>query len=240
MIEYDGTGLSGWQRQDNGLTVQQHVEEALAEMLGQPVGVVGASRTDAGVHALGQVANFKTESDIPAHGFRRGLNSKLPETIAVVAAQDVPESFHARFDSVGKHYRYAIVARPDRSPLRRHRAWHCPAGLDVEAMQRAAEPMVGEHDFSAFRAAGCTARTTTRQITEIAVTTPDSDAVQIDVRGNAFLRNMVRIIAGTLVDVGEGRIQASEIAEIISSGERERAGRTAPAAGLALVRVFYM
>ena len=240
VVEYDGTDLAGWQRQENGPTVQQHLEDGLAQMVGSHVTVIGASRTDAGVHALGQVANFRTDSDIPAQGFRRGLNSKLPASIAVVWAGDAAESFHSRFDSVGKHYRYQIVCRPDRSPLRRTRTWHVPAVLDVTAIREAAAALVGEHDFSAFRAAGCTAKTATRQVTKITISDVEPDQLQIDVLGNAFLRNMVRIIAGTLVDVGEGRIQSSKITDILSSQDRSLAGRTAPAAGLTLVRAFYM
>lgn len=239
VVEYDGTDLAGWQRQANGPSVQGHLEAAIAEMVGQPVDVVGASRTDAGVHASGQVAAFRTTSQIPLHGFRRGLNSKLPGSIAIVAIAEAAEAFHPRFDSIGKHYRYAILCRPDRSPLSRHRAWHFSTPLDREAMREAAAHLVGEHDFSAFRAAGCTARTAVREITELAVVEPFPGRLLLEVRGNAFLRHMVRAIAGTLVEVGEGRIQATEIPDILASRRRERAGRTAPAHGLELVSVFY-
>ena len=248
IVEYDGSDLCGWQRQKNGPTVQQHLEHALAAMTGQPVTVIGASRTDAGVHALGQVAHFQTEAAIPTRGFRRGLNSHLPPSIAVIACDEVPAGFHARFDSRGKHYRYTILSRRERSPLRQGRAWHCPRPLDLDAMKRAAAHCIGERDFSAFRAAGCTAHTTTRTITAIdiaatSVTAGDSRqparVLHIDVRGNAFLRNMVRILAGTLYDVGAGRIAPDAIPGILSSRDRTRAGQTAPAHGLTLVEVFY-
>lgn len=238
-VEYDGTGLCGWQRQRNGPTVQQHLEEALAAMTGRDTSVTGASRTDAGVHALGQVAHFHTEAAIPLHGFRRGLNSALPPSIAVVACDEEAPGFHARFGSRGKHYRYTLLTRPDRSPLLRHRAWHCPRPLDLAAMARAAGRLVGEHDFAAFQAAGCTARTTRRHVSEVAIDREGDHLVHIDVRGNAFLRNMVRIMAGTLVDVGEGRLRPEDMDAILARGDRTRAGRTAPAHGLTLVTVFY-
>jgi len=239
VLEYDGTDLSGWQRQANGPTVQQHLEEALAAMCGAPVRVTGASRTDAGVHALGQVANFRTGRDIPLHGFRRGLNSSLPPSIAVVGAAEVPLEFHARFSARGKHYRYAVLARQDPSPLAARTSWHRPRPLDLEAMQRAAASIVGERDFSAFRAAGCTAATAVREVTEVSVHRAERDLILFDVRGNAFLRNMVRILVGTLVEVGQGQIDPANLPEILESRERTRAGQTAPAQGLCLVEVYY-
>lgn len=237
VLEYDGTDLAGWQRQDNALTVQQHLEEALASMLGRHVPVAGASRTDAGVHALGQVASFRAATAIPLHGLRRGLNSALPESIAVVAAAEAGPDFHARFSARGKHYRYRILARPDRAPLERRTAWHRARPLDLAAMRAAAGHLIGEHDFSAFRAAGCSARHAVRRIDAVEVT--GGAVIAIDVRGNAFVRNMVRIIAGTLIDVGEGRIAPDRLPAILASREREQAGQTAPAHGLTLVEVFY-
>jgi tRNA pseudouridine38-40 synthase len=239
VLEYDGTGLAGWQRQHNGPSVQQHLEEALAAMVGTPTAVTGASRTDAGVHALGQVAHFHTDKAIPVHGFRRGLNALLPPSIAVVDSAEAAPGFHARFHSRGKHYRYTLLTRPDRSPLWRDRAWHRPRPLDLAAMERAAAHMLGERDFVAFRASGCTARSTRRRVDTIRFTRERGDLLHLDVYGNAFLRNMVRIMAGTLVDVGEGRLGADEIPAILDSRDRTRAGRTAPPGGLTLVAVFY-
>lgn len=250
LIEYDGTTLHGWQRQLTGATVQQHLEEALAKLLTHQVHVTGASRTDAGVHARGQVASFRTERTIPLHGIRRGLNSMLPDTIAIRDASEVGEDFHPRFSATGKHYRYTLLRARDRSPRWRDRAWHHPAALDLAAMRVAAAAMIGAHDFAAFRAAGCSAKTTIRRLDRIELTEAPGapaearhdaldDLLVIDVHGNAFLRNMVRIIVGTLVDVGTGRLAAGQVAEILASKDRARAGITAPGHGLELVEVRY-
>jgi len=238
VVEYDGTTLCGWQRQTNGPTVQQHLEEALARLLTHEVSVVGASRTDAGVHARGQVASFRTERPIPLHGIRRGLNSLLPPEIAVRVADEVADDFHPRFSATGKHYRYTLLARPDRSPRWRERAWHVAEPLALARMQAGTEPLLGEHDFAAFRAAGCTARTTRRRIDDVTIE-PEGELVRVDVRGNAFLRNMVRIVVGTLVEVGIGRREPAQVAEILASLDRTRAGITAPAHGLELMEVRY-
>jgi len=238
VIEYDGTALHGWQRQANAPTVQQHLEEALAKMLVQNVQVVGASRTDAGVHARGQVASFRTERAIPVHGIRRGLNSLLPETIAIREATEVGEDFHPRFSATGKHYRYTLLTAPDRSPRWRDRAWHHPGPLDRGRMREAAAHLIGEHDFAAFRAAGCTAKSTTRRIESVELTDVQ-DTLVIDVRGNAFLRNMVRIVVGTLAEVGRGYRSVAQVGEILASKDRTRAGITAPAHGLELIEVRY-
>jgi tRNA pseudouridine38-40 synthase len=238
VVEYDGTSLCGWQRQDNGPTVQGHLEAALARLLQHPTSVAGASRTDAGVHARGQVASFRTARPIPLHGIRRGLNSLLPAAIAVREAVEAADDFHPRFSATGKHYRYPVLARPDRSPRWRDRAWHVREPIDRAAIEAGARALIGEHDFAAFRAAGCTAATTVRRIDAIDVT-PDGELLALDVRGNAFLRNMVRILAGTLVEVGIGRRPAAQVGEIISSGDRTRAGITAPAHGLELIEVRY-
>jgi tRNA pseudouridine38-40 synthase len=244
-VEYDGTGLCGWQRQDNGPTVQGHLEAALAKLLQHEVRVVGASRTDAGVHARGQVASFRTERPVPLHGIRRGVNSMLPDQIAIAEASEAPDDFHPRFSATGKHYRYLLLTRAERDPRWRDRAWHHPERLDHGAMQAAAAALVGEHDFAAFRAAGCTAKRTVRRIDRIEIGELAGDlpgpshVVAVDVRGNAFLRNMVRILVGTLVEVGRGRRPASQVAEILASKDRTQAGITAPAHGLELVEVRY-
>lgn len=244
VVEYDGTALCGWQRQDNGPTVQGHLEAALAALLTHEVAVAGASRTDAGVHARGQVASFRTERAIPLHGIRRGLNSLLPPAIAIAEVSEAPDDFHPRFSATGKHYRYLVLTRSERMPRWRDRAWHRPGGLDLAAMRHAATALSGEHDFAAFRAAGCTARHTVRRIEDIAIAEVAADSsdrglVAMDVRGNAFLRNMVRILAGTLVEVGAGRLAAEQVAEILASRDRTRAGITAPARGLELISVRY-
>ena len=238
IVEYDGTHLCGWQRQANGPTVQQHLEEALAKLLVHDTQVTGASRTDAGVHACGQVATFRTPRTIPLHGIRRAVNSYLPPDIAVLDAAEVADDFHARHSATGKHYRYTILARAERSPLLRDRAWHHAEPLDIAAMNDAARALIGEHDFAAFRATGCTAKTTLRRVDAIAVTRL-GEHVEIDVEGNAFLRNMVRIMVGTLAEVGTGKRPVAQVAEILASKDRTRAGITAPAHGLTLVAVRY-
>lgn len=239
VVEYDGTDLCGWQRQANGPTVQQHLEDALAAMLDHPVRVTGASRTDAGVHARGQVATFETERTIPFHGIRRGVNARLPPSIAVVGADLAPDDFHPRHSATGKRYRYTVLARQDRSPRWHRRAWHRPRKIDVDAMAEAARAFLGTHDFAAFRAADCDAPTTTRRMDLVGVTCPEPGILTLDVHGTAFLRNMVRIMAGTLVEVGEGRLQAAEVTEILASRDRTRAGQTAPPHGLELMEVLY-
>ncbi len=241
-LEYDGTGLCGWQRQPNGPTVQEHLESALATLLGSPHQVVGASRTDAGVHAEGQVCHFDLDAahGIDAIGIARGLTSQLPASIAVSSAHEVTSDFHSRFSALGKHYRYEILNRPIRSPLAARTSWHVRAPLDEAAMATAAAALIGEHEFDAFRATGCSANTTRRTIESIEVGRPsDPEIIVISVRGNAFLRNMVRIIVGTLSNVGRGRMTPQDIETTLKSRDRTRAGQTAPAQGLTLVRVFY-
>ncbi|MCB9560902.1 MAG: tRNA pseudouridine(38-40) synthase TruA [Kofleriaceae bacterium] len=231
--------MSGWQRQDNARTVQGHLEDALAALLGHPVAVPGASRTDAGVHASGQVAAFRTHRPIPAHGVRRGLNATLPSQIAVVDVEPAPDDWHPRFSSTGKAYRYSLFNRPDRSPHWRGRSWHRIKPLDVDAMAEAAAHLIGEHDFAAFRSSDCTAKHTWRRIDAIELVRPAPWLLAIDVRGNAFLRQMVRILTGTLVEVGMHRMSPSQIPGILESLDRRNAGPTAPAYGLELVSVEY-
>ena len=239
VIEYDGSELHGWQRQHGAATVQQHLEETLAKLLQHETPVVGASRTDAGVHARGQVASFRTERTIPLHGIRRGLNSMLPETIAIRDAAEVPEDFHPRFSATGKHYRYTILTAPERSPRWRTRAWHHPDPLSVSLMHDAARALIGEHDFAAFRAAGCSAKTTLRRVDSIVFTRLQPHLIDVDIRGNAFLRQMIRILVGTLTEVGTGARPVSQVPEILAGLDRNKAGITAPAHGLELIEVRY-
>jgi tRNA pseudouridine38-40 synthase len=239
VVEYDGSQLHGWQRQHNNPTVQQHIEEALAQLLTHEVKVNGASRTDAGVHARGQVASFRTERPISVVGVRRGLNTLLPDSIAIRDAAEVPDDFHPRFSATGKHYRYTILARRERSPRWHNYAWHHREPLDVHAMHDAARALLGEHDFSAFRAAGCSAKNPVRRIDSITLTRLHPHLLEIDIRGNAFLRNMIRIVVGTLAEVGTGERPVGQVAEILASKDRTIAGITAPPQGLELVEVRY-
>jgi tRNA pseudouridine38-40 synthase len=238
IVEYDGTAYSGWQIQPNGIGVQQVLEEALARMLGEPVRVTSSGRTDAGVHAAGMAACFRTEKTLPLKAFSDGLNTLLPPDIAVRNAVEAPEGFNPRRDAVSKHYRYTILNAPRRSPLLRSRAWHVREPLDLDSMRQAAACLVGEHDFAAFRASNCGAQTTRRKLFSLTVQR-DGDLVVIDVHGSGFLKNMVRIIAGTLVEVGRGRRCASDMLKMLESGDRHEAGMTAPPQGLCLMRVAY-
>jgi tRNA pseudouridine38-40 synthase len=241
LLEYDGTEFRGWQRQQEGLrTVQGCLEDAVRAMTGEAVFVRGAGRTDAGVHAQGQVANFRTVrgARIPTGGFLRGLNAHLPPDVAVLEVHEAPPAFDARLAARGKLYRYAIWNHLVRSPLHRRRSWHCRAPLDLQAMREAAGLLVGEHDFRAFRAADCERRTTVRVLRQITLTAQGA-LVTLDVEGTAFLKNMVRILAGTLVAVGRGELTAGDVARLLREGDRTQAGTTAPAHGLTLVRVYY-
>jgi tRNA pseudouridine38-40 synthase len=239
VVEYDGTTLCGWQRQDNGPTVQQHLEESLSKLLSHEVRVRGASRTDAGVHARGQVALFHTEKTIPVHGIHRAVNALLPDTICVRDVSEVGDDFDPRHSATGKHYRYTILSSSTRSPRWRDRAWHHPRRLDLDAMRAAAATLTGEHDFAAFRSVHCSAKTTVRRIQSMDLVEHPEGLLTVEVRGNAFLRNMVRILVGTLVEVGVGRFSVAQVTEILTGLDRTKAGLTAPAHGLELVEVRY-
>jgi tRNA pseudouridine38-40 synthase len=238
IIEYDGTRYAGWQLQPNGLSVQEVMEGALAEVLGTPVRLRSSGRTDAGVHARGMVAAFTTESAIPLTAFSDGLNTRLPPDIAVREALEAEPGFNPRADAVAKHYRYTIFTGRRRSPLARLQAWHLRGALDLDAMRAAAAHFVGEHDFAAFRTAGCAAKTTVRRIESLNITRA-GDAVVIDVRGSGFLRNMVRIMVGTLVEVGRGKLPPGAVADLLAGRGAVVAGPTAPPQGLCLMEVYY-
>ena len=238
VIEYDGTDFSGWQRQDGQRTVQGVLEDALREMTGESVFVRAAGRTDAGVHADGQVASFALQVNIPPHGLLRGLNSVLPADVALVDVAEAAPDFDARFSARGKVYRYTVWSHFTRSPRRARQAWHVRQPLDMDAVRAAAAALVGEHDFRAFRAADCDRRTTRRIIRRIDVDRQGA-LVTIDIEATAFLKNMVRILVGTLIDVGRGRLPPETVARMLASGDRTAGGMTAPACGLTLLRVIY-
>ena len=237
-IEYEGTDYAGWQVQPNGTSIQEMVQRAIGEITGETdVKINGSGRTDAGVHAAGQVANFTTGSNIPADDLVHAINSKLPDDIAIIDAADVPAEFHARYSAKSKTYRYSILNRAVRSPLDRRRRHFVRRKLDVAAMQAAAEHVVGEHDFAVFQSKP-NGKPSVRRITSLTVDA-DGDEVHITVSANGFLYNMVRAIAGTLIEVGLGARDQDSIAELIESRDRSAAGATAPPQGLCLMKVEY-
>lgn len=238
LLSYDGTAYAGWQRQQNALAVQQVVEQALGRLMGVPVGITGASRTDAGVHALGQVAHFDTEASIPPEKLPYALNTMLPPDIRALAGAEVPDDFHARFSAAGKQYVYRIHNAPHASALERDHTAHVPQRLDIEAMRRALPPLLGTHEFAAFQAAGGTAKTTVRTLEQAELALCGGE-LTLTVSGNAFLYNMVRIIAGTLLEIGKGKLDESAFARALQSGDRLTLGVTAPARGLTLCKVRY-
>ncbi len=237
-VSYDGTAYAGWQWQDNAVSVQQRLEEALVKLIGATVRVTGASRTDAGVHALGQRAHFDTASRIPPEKYPFALNTCLPPDIRVLDGREVPGSFHARFDAMGKRYTYRIHNAPHASALYRNVTAHVPYRLDVERMREALGALLGTHDFAAFEASGGTAKTTVRTLTEASLT-QEGPLLTLTVCGNAFLYNMVRIIAGTMLDIGMGRKPPDAFQEALETRNRLSLGITAPACGLELTKVFY-
>jgi tRNA pseudouridine38-40 synthase len=237
-IEYDGTDYSGWQRQPNGLAVQQVIEEALCQLLGEKVDLRSSGRTDAGVHARGMAAAFKTATNLPLKAFVDGTNRFLPPDIAILEAIEVPAGFKPIGDALAKHYRYTILLAIVRSPLRRFHAWHLREELDLEAMQAGAANFVGRHDFAAFRASNCAAKTTIRRVDSVEITR-EGDVILIDVVGGGFLKNMVRVMVGTLVEIGRRRFTPDHITCLLLDGDRKKAGVTAPACGLCLVKVYY-
>lgn len=237
-IEYDGTAYNGWQRQRTGVGVQARVEAALSSVADEPVEVTCAGRTDAGVHASSQVAHFDTNADRSDRSWLLGANTELPDDIALRWVRRVDDDFHARFSATARRYEYRILNRLVRSPLERHRAWWVHQSLDASAMHIAAQQLLGEHDFSAFRAAGCQAKSATRELTSIAVTR-DGDWLTVDVTANAFLQHMVRNITGTLVAVGVGDESVEWVRDVLNSRDRTRGGIAAPPHGLRLVDVYY-
>jgi tRNA pseudouridine38-40 synthase len=237
-IEYDGTAYNGWQRQRTGDGVQARVESALTEVANEEISVCCAGRTDTGVHASGQVVHFDTNSERSDRSWVLGANTNLPDDVAVTWAQPVADEFHARFSATARSYRYVIRNCLVRSALERHRAWWVYQTLDAERMHVAAQYLLGKHDFSAFRAAGCQASTAVREITSIAVAR-DGEKLVIDVTANAFLQHMVRNITGTLVAIGIGDESVASLSAVLASKDRKRGGVAAPPHGLTLIDVAY-
>jgi tRNA pseudouridine38-40 synthase len=239
LLEYDGTAYHGWQRQKNALSIQEVMETALAKMTQEPVKLLGSGRTDAGVHARGQVANFHTASSIPLKAFVEGLNSLLPRDIAVLEAREVLPGFHARYSAKAKTYEYRLWCRAVRPPLELRYCWHLTRDLDLEAMARAAAALPGEHDFAAFRASGGRPGHAVREVLQAAWERGEEGRLRFVITANGFLRGMVRSLVGTMVEVGQGKRPPEDLAGLLASGDRAAAGPTAPAQGLFLVAVIY-
>jgi tRNA pseudouridine38-40 synthase len=238
-LEYDGGSFVGWQRQDNGPSVQAAVEEAIFRMTGERVSVAGAGRTDAGVHALGQVAHFDLEKEFATEKIRDALNHYLrPAPAAVIAADIAPTEFHARFSATARHYRYRIICRRAPLVLERGHAWHIVHELDAERMHQAALALVGRHDFTTFRAAECQAKSPVKTLDRLDVHRT-ADEIQIDASARSFLHHQVRSMVGSLKLVGEGKWQVGQIADALAACDRAACGPVAPPEGLYLVRVDY-
>jgi len=240
VLEYDGSGYHGWQRQAGALSVQEVVESRLGVMLGREVGVRASGRTDAGVHAKGQVVNFYTRTRLKPEEILKGLNSLLPDDIVVTAAGEVDDSFHARFSAVSKVYEYHILNRPVPSALLRKYVWHVRQKLDPAPMAECLEMIRGMNDFSAFMASGSPVTSTERNMFRAVLEQPGPDSFKLTFEANGFLRHMVRNITGTVVEVGKGRRTPEDFARILKSGDRRQAGATAPAGGLYLISVNYV
>ncbi|MEM6513457.1 MAG: tRNA pseudouridine(38-40) synthase TruA [Pseudomonadota bacterium] len=237
-IEYDGGAYNGWQRQRVGRGVQEVLEDCARQVADHDVEIVCAGRTDTGVHASGQVGHFDTDSERSERGWVLGINSALPDDISVRWVRPVSDDFHARFSATGRRYRYRILNRLVRSALERDRCWWIYQPLDADAMHRAGQQLLGEHDFSAFRAAACQANTANRELTTLTVGR-DGDWITLEVAGNAFLQHMVRNITGTLVAVGSGQQPETWVADVLASRDRKQGGITAPPQGLTLTQVNY-
>ncbi len=238
VVAYDGTNYHGWQVQDNGITIEEVLNRTISELVQEDIKVIGASRTDAGVHACGNVAVFDTESRIPGDKFSFALNQRLPEDIRIQKSCEVDADFHPRYADTVKTYEYNILNRRFELPSKRLYAAFCYYPMDIERMNQAAAYLVGEHDFKSFCSAGAQVQTTIRTIYAVNVTKED-DMVHIRITGNGFLYNMVRIIAGTLMQVGTGLMEPEQVKEILEARDRSKAGPTAVAKGLTLVEIRY-
>jgi len=239
VLEYDGTRYVGWQVQPNGPSIQAEVERALAALHKAPRRVTAAGRTDAGVHARGQVVSFPEDRPLPLSAYVRGMNALLADDVAVRAASIEPDGFDARRSARGKRYRYAIENLPTRAPLSRLRAWQLFGALDVAAMRDAARHLVGRHDFASFQAADCAADHAVREVRRLDVVGAAGERIDVTVEATAFVKHMVRNLVGTLVEVGQGKRVADSMPALLAAADRTLAGRTAPPHGLYLEEVFY-
>lgn len=238
IIEYDGKEYGGWQSQPGKLNIQGEIERALKDITGEDINIIASGRTDSGVHSLGQVANFKTNSNILIEKVPLAINSSVKRSIRVIDAEEVDERFHARYNCREKTYRYTINNSKYGSAVYRNMEFHIPQKLNVDAMKKAIKCFEGEHDFAGFKSSSSGTKTSVRTIYKADII-EDGNRIHIELTGNGFLYNMVRIIAGTLVDVGIGKIKSDEIPDIIDSKDRARGGKTLPAYGLCLMEVKY-
>ena len=238
IIEYNGRNFNGWQKQPNKLNIQGELEKVIGEITGEEIDLIASGRTDAGVHSFGQTANFKTNSKLDIEKFPIAINSKIKKSIVVKSAEEVDERFHSRFSVKSKKYRYVINNSKYGTAIYREFEFMIPQKLNVEDMKKAAKYFEGEHDFKGFKASGTSSKSSVRTIYKAEVI-EDGERINIELTGNGFLYNMVRIIAGTLVDVGLGKIDPDKIPEIIESKDRKNAGKTLPPHGLYLVEVTY-
>jgi len=238
-IEYDGTNYFGWQKQAQGKTVQEEIENALQNITGENIALQGSGRTDSGVHALAQVANFKTESSIKPNEFQMGLNSILPEDITIMDSQEADPDFNAQYSAKSKIYTYKIYNSPHPSALLRKRAWFVPYTLNIIDMKKSAESLIGEHDFKAFAQSGVEVKTTVRTVLSATITTEHKNIILFNIEATGFLKRMVRLIIGTMVQVGKERIKPQDFAEILNSGEKTKFVYAAPPQGLYLKEVQY-
>jgi len=239
LIEYDGTNYQGWQVQPKGPTIQGMIEGKLGLITGERVPLIGSGRTDSGVHALGQVAHFKTQSRMDIRSMQRALNSLLPSDIVIQKIEEVEEDFHARKHSKSKVYEYQILNRNLRSAFQRGYVWHIPQELNLKEMEKATQCLIGEHDFSSFRSVGSLTRTTIRMVIRAEWKKGRNGLICFEIEANGFLKQMVRAIVGTLIEVGKGKISSEEFQKILESKDRKKAGPTAPAHGLFLKEVKY-
>lgn len=247
-ISYDGTNYVGWQVQPNGISIQEKLQDAFFRMTGERTNVIAAGRTDAGVHAVGQVAHVEMKGGIPCDGIKRGINSILPSDIALIGVEEARPDFHAMRDAIGKRYMYRLLICDHRIPLMENRCWRLTHDLDVDSMRAAAKALIGRRDFESFRAAGCTSRHAIVDLKKIQFNifeSPDTlvlsqgKVMNIVFEGDRFVRHMIRNIVGTLVDVGQGNLRPDDVAGILDQKNRQAAGICAPACGLYLVGVSY-
>lgn len=237
-IEYDGTNYAGWQKQNNAKTIQETIEKALSKILKADVSITGSSRTDSGVHARGMVANFITDAKIPADRFREAINTKLPDDIAIVKSEEVEEEFHSRYCSEGKTYCYTLINRYEKAALFKNYMYQVKDKLDLKAMEECCKLFIGKHDFKAFRTTGSSVKTSERTISDLHIEN-EGEFIKIYVTADGFLYNMVRIIVGTLIEVGLNKRTLDRVEKAINEGNREDAGYCVPPNGLILEKVYY-